>query len=250
MKILSVLFLSLVAQAASAQTVPILMFHKLVPNASAPAHEDVQLGRFEEYLKMIKVNGYKTLTISELTSLIRSKSPLPSKAVAITFDDGWRADIEAEKLLLKYNQKATFYILSGAFDDPSYLSKADLQSLSANNNVEIGAHTQTHFMKWVDKLDALDTKTIVDEMSKSKTQLEQVIKKPILSFSWPFGYVRDDAEKQAPAMGYTSIVQTNNSSKNGLGTSTLQLERLNIDGSCTSAQVKKMIDTGVLDKCK
>lgn len=250
MKFLCTLILSIVSQFCFADNLPILMFHKLVPDNQNSEQEAVRFGRFEEHLKMLKAGGYKTFTISEITILIRSHSHIPPKAVLITFDDGWHSNLDAVKLLEKYNQKATFYILSGAFEDPQYLSKEDVKLLSKKPNVEIGAHTHTHFMKYVKSLDKLDTQIIIGEMAESKLILEHTINKPVVAFAWPFGYVRQEAENMAEELGFTSIVQTKNSiNVVNDSLSPMKLQRLNIDGKCTSVQVKKMIDSGVFDQC-
>lgn len=244
------LVLSLVCGKAVAATVPILMFHQIVLDSEAPAHEAVQVTRFEEHLKMLKANGYTTLTVNELTQKINNKEPLPSKAVVLTFDDGWKSTLRAQKLMDKYNVKSTHYILSGAFNDPEYLSANQVRELALNKNVEIGAHTHSHLVRWEKKLDSLDNESLMGELALSKLLIEHVTKKPVTSFAWPYGYVRIAARNHAIAMGFTSVAETNRESKNGIETSPLQLQRLNVDGACTSEQVRKMIDTGLLDKCK
>jgi len=250
-RLLGIIFVLFFAS-AQAQTVPILMFHHVTANDKPSAHESVQEGRFEEYLQMLWQGGYQTVTVSELVEMMAAGN-VSEKTVAITLDDGWHSNITAVALLDKYKMKATLYVLSGAFGDSSYLSKAELRTLANKKNIEIGAHTHSHLMEWGPteaKLDTMSNPIIIGEMFQSKALIEEVIGKKVYTFAWPFGYIRPAARDLAPAMGFTSIVETNPVSKNGVRISPLRLQRLNIDGRCSAAQLKKMVDTGILDKCK
>lgn len=256
-KLLALLFCFIVT-IAYAQSVPILMFHHVTSDGREAAHEVVKAEMFEEYLKMIVTEGYTTVTVSELADMIK-KNRVKPKTVALTFDDGWRSNLEVIALLDKYKLKATLYIISGVFGssgvpgDLQYISKEELIALSKKNNIEIGAHTHTHLMKWgptEEKLDTMENAVIIGEMMQSKGIIESIIGKRVYSFAWPFGYIRPAARDIAPYMGFTSIVETNRISKNSAEISLFKLQRINIAGTCSPAQVKSMIETGNLDPCK
>jgi len=248
-KLLLMLVTTMQVACAHPPSVPVLTYHRVSPDTTKPSPEDVQITRFEEHLKMMKDQGYKTLTVTELVTLMKSKQPMPLRAVVLTFDDGWQSNIKAQQLLAKYNYKGTFYIVSGMLDTPIYLTTAELRQLAASPHVEIGAHSHTHFLPWATALESLDSNVVIGEMRKSKALIEGIIKKPVKSFAWPFGHIYPRARNVASSMGYTSIVEINRFSLNEKNVSPLQVQRLNIDGRCTAAQVQKMIDTGALNKC-
>jgi len=236
---------------AISQTVPVLAYHRVSADDIPPSPESIQVSRFEEELKMIKQSGYNTITASELAELMKAKRPMPPQTVVLTFDDGWKTSIVAQKILEKYNMKGTFYIVSGLVNTEGYVTKQELLELSKKPNVEIGSHTHTHLLAWKqEELGGVDSKVFIDEMKMSKSFIEEIIKKPVTAFAWPYGFVNNDAQKAAPALGYTSLGEINNITTNNADISPFHMERLNIDGSCTTAQVKRMIETGVLDKCK
>lgn len=70
--------------------------------------------------------------------------PCTEAVVSVTFDDGWEsAYSEGLPVLEKYGIKATYYILGDSFDDPQYMSEAQVKSLITSGH-EIAAHTMTH----------------------------------------------------------------------------------------------------------
>lgn len=70
--------------------------------------------------------------------------PCSQPVVTITFDDGWESSYtEALPVLEKYGIKSTQYLLAKNFEDPQYLSEAQVKSMQAAGH-EVGAHTVTH----------------------------------------------------------------------------------------------------------
>lgn len=229
------------------QTVPVLMYHQ-VNGAIPKGEENVGVQDFVNQLKYLHDEGYTTVTVSKLAEFMRGGKSLPQKSVAITFDDGWRSSFTAAMMLAQMNDKATFYIISHAFDDPQYISKDELTVLSHNPNFEIGAHTQTHFMKWVQDLKTLPTDTMKEEVSGSKTEIEQIIGQPVKSLSWPFGYTRPEVLSYAESIGYTSTVLVGGP-PNKAGDDPLKISRLNIDGRCSFEVFRAMIKTRQPMRC-
>ncbi|HVS80088.1 MAG TPA: polysaccharide deacetylase family protein [Candidatus Paceibacterota bacterium] len=67
-----------------------------------------------------------------------------SPLVSVTIDDGWKsAYTYALPLLKKHHAKATFYVITGAFDEPHRLSRDQVRRLASIGH-EIGAHTRNH----------------------------------------------------------------------------------------------------------
>jgi len=233
---------------AQAHTVPVIMYHHI--SNDYPAGETVvSIDDFKNQIKILDELGYQTITVSTLVQYMEGKIDLPEKTVVITIDDGWKDNLIAAEILKNYNQSATFYVLSGMFEHPSYLSKDELISLSKNSKFEIGAHTHTHFMKWVGDLTQADDVTMVGEISMSKIMIERVIGKPVATFAWPFGYSRPNIVDFAKDIGFTSTSHVNSQSDNQPGTSTMYISRINIDGRCSKDIFISMIETGKLIRC-
>ena len=69
---------------------------------------------FEKQMQYLIDNNWTFFTMSEL---VEKKATLPSKSIAITFDDGYEDNFtNAFPILKKYNAKATIYIVVNRHD--------------------------------------------------------------------------------------------------------------------------------------
>lgn len=101
----------------NADIIPVITFHRLVPEniKNSKYKDNVWVGSintFENMMKYIYENDYKTLSSEELYDWITKKIELPKKSIMITFDDGFYEDYYlAYPILKKYNFKATSFIV-------------------------------------------------------------------------------------------------------------------------------------------
>lgn len=239
--LLAVLFSS-VAHSAE-PFIPVLMYHH-VSTTIPPGDTVVSLSSFREQIQWLKAEGYNTVTIDQLSTMLKTGT-VPERTVALTFDDGWKDQLQAVAILQEYHMASTYFIVSNFFEDPRYMSMSDVQSLAMLPGVEIGAHSHTHFMEWIDGLDKMDTRIMVGELAMSKQIVEEVIGKKVKTFAWPFGYTRPGLFNLAAVMGYSSTVLVNNSTHNTADTPPMRIQRINIHGSCSLEHVKIMVVTGI-----
>ena len=246
-KIIAALWLSLSQVAFAADSIPVLMYHRINDSISA-GETVVSLDTFKAQLDFLKSAGYHTITISQVGEYLDNNKH-PEKLIAITFDDGWKDQLKAAQLLKERNQTATFFILTGVFDDLRYLNKAEVKDLS--KLFEIGAHTHTHFQKWEEDLHSLDTMTAV---VASKSILESLIKKPIKSIAWPYGYFTDDTVSYIKSVGFTTMATLR--SWNGPDkrldndpSTSMDVRRLNIDGRCQLIDFIDMVESQIQRTC-
>ena len=103
--------------------------------------------------------------------------------VSLTFDDGWRSQyINGLPLLQKYNQIATFYIVTGFVGRGDYMNKNMLQTLY-NQGHELGSHTVHH-----PHLPRLSISRIDGELGDSQTSLRQWFGPSVANnFATPYG---------------------------------------------------------------
>ena len=91
-------------------SVPVLMYHHVLSQDSFIASS---IKNFDEQMKYLYENGWKTLSIDEFYQYKLGKLKLPKKSVFITFDDGWRDNfIYAYPILKKYNLRATLFVVT------------------------------------------------------------------------------------------------------------------------------------------
>jgi len=73
---------------------------------------------FEQHLRTL-AGHYSVVRLSEFAERFQRGEPPPSRAVAITFDDGYLNNMtHAAPLLNKYGLPATFFVTSGFVDGP------------------------------------------------------------------------------------------------------------------------------------
>ena len=89
---------------------------------------------FEEQLKYLQDNNYKTLTMEEFRAWMYGEISLPARSVLITVDDGGKGTGRHNgnkliPLLEKYNMHATLFLISGWWDKSNYTSShLDIES--------------------------------------------------------------------------------------------------------------------------
>jgi peptidoglycan/xylan/chitin deacetylase (PgdA/CDA1 family) len=238
MKYLLSVILMLCSIAVHAGGVTVLMYHRIQPT---PAHLDVTLDGLRDHLDAIKAAGYKTITIAELAKHMRN-GVIPRKTVAITVDDGWKETTQFAAELSARKMTGTFFIISKAFDNPLYLTRDEVKALS--KSFEIGAHSHTHFMKYIDDLKSMDPDMVQGELALSKILIEQVIGKPVTTFCWPFGHFTDKGIAAAREVGYSATTIVSGKTTNERN-DPFKIDRVNADGRCTGAEIVKSIETGV-----
>ena len=116
--------------------VPVLNYHFFYDKNSEVCNETICLdtAKFEEQLKYLKDNNFKTLTMQEFVDWYNGKIDIPIKSVLITIDDGamGTSTINGNKLiplLEKYELNATLFLITAWWDPKNYQSKnLDIES--------------------------------------------------------------------------------------------------------------------------
>jgi peptidoglycan/xylan/chitin deacetylase (PgdA/CDA1 family) len=103
------------------------------------------------------------------------------------------------------------------------LSKDEVNTLGEGNLIELGAHTVTHA-----SLRLLSNSQQMDEISGSKTQLENIISRPVTSFSYPHGEYSLETRGLVRRAGFHGASTTNFQCVLP-GTDPFQLPRFQVD---------------------
>lgn len=121
---------------SSEVAVPVLNYHFFYDKNGEVCNETICLdtAKFEEHLKYLKDNNFKTLTMQEFVDWYNGKIEIPTKSVLITVDDGamGTSTINGNKLiplLEKYDLNATLFLITAWWDPKNYQSKnLDIES--------------------------------------------------------------------------------------------------------------------------
>ena len=121
--------------------------------------------------------------------------------ITITFDDGYVDALSVVGPELS-KRKIPFHVFvspgKALSKDPRYLSPVELVELASISGATIGAHGYSHVP--LTKLSATD---MLQELTKSKDSLEQILQSPISTMSYPFGLVNDVVRAAAEKSGFT-----------------------------------------------
>ena len=200
--------------------IPILMYHRVLPFEGNWA---VTVAQFESQMAYLKRHGYRALSGPELLAGLRGES-VPERAIAITFDDGYRDNWHlAAPILEKYGMRALLFVvtskvknapepLSGDWreeGDDCFLSWEEIHSMSDSGLFEIHTHTHSHRRFWLDAQSASETRRMVyqDVATSIDVLRGQGFVHP-LQLAWPWGYFKDDWLDDIAALGVTGIHTT------------------------------------------
>jgi peptidoglycan/xylan/chitin deacetylase (PgdA/CDA1 family) len=135
-----------------------------------------------------------TASVTPLSSAVSK----PSTVVSLTFDDGFKTQVEAARELAKRGMSGTFYINSGSLGFPAYMTTDEVKEVSRLGN-EIGGHTVNH-----DHLSTLAPATAKAAICSDRDALSSLLGIPLTSFAYPYGEVGNGVAQLIRACGYNS----------------------------------------------
>jgi len=217
--------------------IPVLMYHHVNPNKGDMITVTPEV--FSSHLECIKDSGYKTLTLGQLRGYIDGEYDPGSKAVVLTFDDGYLDNFYfAFPLLKAYGAHAAIFIATGWVDKASgegadkagmedefkkaASTHAEIKSLieegafsrvimdwdmvkemAGSGLVEFGSHTVTHA-----SCDSISTEEVQAELRDSKKRIEEELKRHCEYLCWPRGRFNGGSAAAAKGAGYRGLFTT------------------------------------------
>lgn len=145
--------------------------------------------------------------------------------LSLTFDDGYRDNLEVAAPLLLENGFPFHVFINPSFvmsGEHKYLTVQSLRELASLPGVSIGAHGYSH-----QKLTECTPSELNYELEASKQWIENVIGREVTTMAYPHGAVNDEVRQATDKAGYTIAA----SSKFGIVKSAsdrLALERTDI----------------------
>ena len=209
--------------------VPVIMYHKIDGN-SAASRLSVSPDSFKRQMRFLKNQHYNVVKLEELAGMIKENgahpgsSPgflgrnteprfivsgrmykIPSKTIAITFDDGYESNYtNAFPVLKRLGLHATIFIIPALVGTEGYATWSQIIEMSESGFVTIGSHTMTHPWLPTQPVQKLD-----QEIRDSKIAIESHLNKEAASFSYPLGGFNKDVREKVVQAGYKIAVATN-----------------------------------------
>jgi peptidoglycan/xylan/chitin deacetylase (PgdA/CDA1 family) len=222
------------------RTLRVLMYHKVNDLPDNPLSIPVSL--FDEQMAQLGELGYTAVDLDAVLDHYTAGRPLPPNAVLITFDDGYRDNLEqAAGVLRRHGYPAVLFVPIGYLDDSRPLPHEEglaargvvnrtldweeLRELE-RHGIRIESHGISHR-----PLADLEVDEAAREIMISKLRLEERLGRPVRAFA----YVKGSEAHYRPVhlslirqAGY-DVAFTSISGANGRRTDPLQLHRYNVE---------------------
>lgn len=167
---------------------------------------------FHTHMLILRLLGYKGLSINELLPYLSGEKE--GKVVGITFDDGFENVYKnALPILSKFKFSSCCFLVSGNIGGSNFwdiekgylpqkmMSKTQV-STWINSGMEVGSHTVNHKKLTEIKSD----NELIDEIIKSKTDLEKQFNCEVNNFCYPYGAFNSEISKVVENASYKSAV--------------------------------------------
>jgi biofilm PGA synthesis lipoprotein PgaB len=216
----------------------IFSYHEIAENSETlDSTYAVSAANFEAQMKWLIDDGYHFIKIDDIINSRKHNKPLPSKAVLITFDDGYQSVYANAFPIIKKYQIPTVIALVGSWlqatdkvdfdghliDRSKFLSQNEIQEMVASGLVEVGSHS--YFLhrgilgnsqgnmepaaitrQWLlDKKIYEDDKSyqqrIYDDLKTNNDFLKKYTGQKPRVMVWPYGEYNMDVRKIAESLG-------------------------------------------------
>lgn len=184
----------------------VLEYHDFTEDPARATDYTMTLDALRRDLDWLRDNGYTTVLPRELaTGVLDDGSPLPEKAVLLTFDDGYASNFTlAFPLLQEYGAKATISLITSRIDaeKSSFLSWEQCREMAESGLVEFASHTHDfHIREEVLGIDRMEGETqeeyearIFPDLETSIARIESETGQRATAFTYPLGNMDPWAE--------------------------------------------------------
>jgi peptidoglycan/xylan/chitin deacetylase (PgdA/CDA1 family) len=222
------------------RTLRVLMYHKV--NDQWPNPTTVPTTVFTEQMALLGELGYIPVSLDAVRDHYLVGTPLPRRAVLITFDDGYRDNLEnALPVLRRHGYPAVLFAPIGFLDDGRPLPHEESLRLLGIQNETVGwdelAELETGGVRVESHgighrpLAELDPAEATREIALSKLRLEERLGREVEAFAFVKGSLADYRPEHASLVqqaGY-KLAFTSVSGANGPGSDRFRLRRYNVE---------------------
>jgi len=192
----------------------VLMYHH-VGEGGQPSTR-VTTDQFTAHLEQIEAEGYTVVPLADVVAALAGGPALPDKAVAITFDDGYRSVGEiAHPLLAERDWPYTVFVNTAPVDDGygQYLEWPQMRAM-AQAGATFANHSTSHaplFVREDDEDQAAWAQRIREDLDHAQRRLVDALGEAALTdpplLAYPYGEYDRDLMRLVDEMGYIAFGQ-------------------------------------------
>ncbi|WP_395106471.1 polysaccharide deacetylase family protein [Actinomadura sp. SCN-SB] len=189
----------------------VLMYHSVDHYEQDPHLVTVTPERFEQQLRWLHTRGLRGVSVRELLDA-HAKGGTRG-LVGLTFDDGY-ADFatRAVPTLMRFGFTATVFVVAGNVGMFNSWDTGPAKSLMTEDQLkavaDYGMEVASHGVRHVSLPDA-STEAVRDELRNSRLILEDIVRRPVTGFAYPYGDVgpRDPGEVKRAGYDYACAIR-------------------------------------------
>ena len=238
------------------QRVVTLMYHRIgQANNEWERKYCVSPRLFAAQMGTLASQGMSAIAIDDFVAWLAGNRELPANSFLITFDDGFRGIRDhALPVLDQYHWPATVFLVSGLigkrdeWTQPLNPDGATYPLLDANDirdmakwGVSFHSHTRTH-----PSLPTLDAAQLEDELIGCRTELEDLLGKPVDYLAYPFGHYDERVLNTCRQAGYKAAFSVQ-PGFNLQGADPFRVRRLDVFGTDSPAMLRRKVHFGTND---
>jgi peptidoglycan/xylan/chitin deacetylase (PgdA/CDA1 family) len=217
------------------------MYHSVNPNAIPENRLSISPEAFERQMRFLKRCHYNVLPLEHLASLIKEKRKIPSRALAITFDDGYKDNYTyAFPILKKYNLPAMIFVIINEIGRPDRLSWDEIKTMQDSGLITFGSHA----LGPEPLINIKSEDQLKREIFDSKKILEEKLARSVNTFSYAGGMFNNKIRQLVIDAGYKFAVATS-PGKKFTSDDAFALKRLRISSSSNSLFVFGVETSGI-----
>lgn len=185
------------------QKIAVITYHGVVDKVEDENGIEISKKYFNEQMKWLHENGYRTITMDEFYQWKKNQKKLPRKSVLITFDDGWRNTYtNALPILEKYGFNSSVFVIWGYSESctrtgsHTYIDDNDINDINNNHKtMKLLSHSYG-----LHQHEFADSKNY--DMYANDIKLVKNIDDSIQYYAYPFGHYNDEYKRALKENGY------------------------------------------------
>lgn len=186
----------------------ILMYHHV--STETPAVTSISPDGFATHMQYLS-DHHNVIALEQLVEKVRANQPIPDKAVAITFDDGFENIYQnAHPILRKFQFPYTVFINPALIErQPNQLSWQQINEMT-NQGARFANHSSEHNHLLQRNLDETEQQWLnrtLKDILDAQTTLEQKLKIKERYLAYPFGEFNLKLKSAIQARGFTGFGQ-------------------------------------------
>jgi peptidoglycan/xylan/chitin deacetylase (PgdA/CDA1 family) len=178
------------ASSGAADSCVVLQYHHV--SGETPAATSISVRDFERQLELIARLDMRVMPLREVVSALRRGLPLPSRCLALSFDDAYVSVYrQAWPLLRRRGWPFTVFVPTGAIDLGlrPYMSWDQLRELAAGGaSIENHSHRHQHLIRQRrNETGDQWRQRVADDLTRAQQRITAEIGREPRLFAWPYG---------------------------------------------------------------